>query len=347
VTSLASVPVTLWSNRAPVAENWQHKAIIEKILELKKKVAFVRVVTLTNHPELHSNTLSLSAEMMGAADVSFSGPSKNRWLDFKDFILTKTGNLGPVETIGTVKPDADLVLNPPDWFKKSYRQAGRWPLPDGSDAILFKADPQPVKAIGAGALQLSLGKFSVGKIDFTNVEVRAETLSEKDTALGRFKELRVRASEIRSNDLSFKNPDIKLIRPQVNMPRLLETGEIQIISAEALEPRLELEGDLITSYAARKIKGLSDPRVKFEGSQAQLQAIYHGIPIEIVFAYLLEANSLTIRLQKAKAGFLRLPNILFVGLTDRVLSLQPNDEIPFELKLKSLVGAGTRLKVGS
>src|SRR5439155_1409944 len=157
--------LVLYQSQPPLAADWKHKELIGRINELKPKdLALARVVVLSNAAHFHSTSLNVSREFLGVRDISFQGPSKSRWLDFVEFILLKTGDEGPEFTLGNIHPAADLVLNPPDWFKKSYREVSRWGLPDGSEAILYQVNPAPLKQMEAGVLNISLKEFKLPNV---------------------------------------------------------------------------------------------------------------------------------------------------------------------------------------
>ncbi len=344
--NLGPVPVPILSSREPVKADWQHKAILDKIRELKDpQTPFARVLLLSNTPFFHNNSLEMTARSLGVKGVSFRGPAKKRWLELYEFILIKTGDLGPDFTIGTVKNCVDFVSNPPDWFRNVYQEAGRWPLPDGSQGLLLHASPKPQNIPFDGLFNLELGEFQMPNVVAQKVSFKAVPLSPAQTAVGRLKELDFACASLSYKDFTIENVSLRFIQPQLNVPLFLESQEIQLIGLARLQPRVTLNADTLLAYIAKKAKFLRETEVDFEKEKIKLKTKASGVPLTLQASVWVQGDALHTRLDSLTVAGIPLPSFLLQSVTNRTVALTPNDEIPFYLDIHSIQGKGKTLVI--
>ncbi len=338
-TSIKGVPLTLFHNSPPVAEDWKHKEIIQKISELKTKKDYSKVIVISNTAYLHSNTLNLSLRNGGLHDFSFHSPAKERWLEFAEFVLLKTGSLGPAFTTAVAQQCADFILNsPPSWFKDVYAEVGRWPLPDKSEAILFQVKPKGVKRLDVGLFNLTLDHLKLPNILAEHVKVKVVPAIPAEAALGHFKEMLIQAEKVTYMNITLEGVSIKFVNPQVNIPRFLKTGEIHILSLERLQPKATISSQTLIDYTLRHAPWLKNQKIVFDGPQVMVSGEVGKIPLEGKVSLKLERNFLKITLNTIKMAHVPIPRVLFRVLTDRVVPLTPHPEMPFYLDLQSIIG---------
>jgi hypothetical protein len=331
----------------PRPGNWQHNAIIDRVLECKPPRRFVLVVTLANHAAFHGGTLNVSASVKGVRDVVFVGPSKKRWLEFAEFILMKTGDAGPAESLGTINPCLEFMKHPPAWFADSYVEAGRWPLPDGSDAILYHLEPRGRKPLDAGILNVSLDEFRVPNIVAKHFALEATPISAAETAKGRLKSVKLSCASLEYKGLAVNDVSIHLEKPAIQLPLYLENGELILAGLESLAPNVTLNADTILAYAREKLPWLADPSVSFDGSVIHLSGRAKGMKIQIAASLTLEKDFLRTRLESVRVAGFPIPLFFVRAVTDRAIPLSPNREMPFTLKLRAIQGEGQKLRINS
>ncbi len=344
---IGKIPVPLLVSNPPQVVDWKHGDIISTVQELKSKDRpHTQVVVLSNTPYFHSSSLNATLQSKGVSDFIFRGPAKSRWMDFSEFILLKTKEWGPEFTLGNVRPAAELVLSSPSWFKNSYREAGRWILPDGSEAVLYQVHPVPLKQMDTGVMNLNLKEFKLPKVVLENMHMRAVPLTASETAVGLFKELSISCDKLIYKDMPFENVSFKFIRPHVNLHRFLETGEIQFFSLDTLKPRVDLSAQLILDYAAQKAKWLKNAQVLFEKEKILISGQAYGVPVHMVLGFKADGSSLSTRLEKVTIFGISLPVVILWNMTHQKIPLTPSRDVPFYLDLAPIEGKNTYLSVG-
>lgn len=335
----AGLTVPLLESKPPFPVNWQHQAIIDRIEQIKSpNSTFVRVVTIANAPHFHSTSLNVSRLARKIDDFSFEGPSRERWTEFSEFVLLKTGDLGPEFTIGTIKACSDFIQNSHGWFQKVYRIVGRWPLPDGSEAILYHCEPQPERNLGADVLNISLGELDIPNITAYQVSLKAVPISAAETSVGRLKELSVQCSSVTYQGVVFDHVAIRLIRPQVNLPLFLETQRIELLSLATLDPKASIPVKTLMALLTAKARWLESPEIDLAGPSVTLKGSVHGFPLEAKALLIVKNDHLTTRMEAVKVSGISLPLIEVRALTDQSVPLAANEDRPFRINLHSING---------
>lgn len=349
VSDVGGVRLTYFDNNPPRREDWKHREIIEAVKGRRdRSAAFSRIVTVSNAPYFHSTSLNVTLQAAGEdVDFSFRGVSKRRWLDFGEFILLKTGNLGPDFTTGTVRDHAAWLESPPSWFPLIYKEIGRWPLPDGSEAVLFHAEPAPRPVSENEVFSLSITDITLPNLTAVGVDVNAVPIAASETARGQLARVDIRASTVTFKGLTVTNVELVLDRPHLNLPRYRDDNEVQMLSLDRLRVRGTISASTILDYARRKVRWLKDPRVAFEGDTIILGGTAGFLPMEVSVRLDMAPDALTPRLQKLKLAGVRIPTIFFRALTDRPVNLAPNRESPFRIDLGAIRGNGDTLTVGA
>ena len=343
------VRLAYFDPRPPRQEDWKHREIIEAVNKTRDPAApFTEVTVVSNAPYFHSTTMNITLRQRGGDDhFSFRGVAKNRWLDFSEFILMKNGNLGQIYTTDAVRSDVDWLSHPPQWFKDSYREVGRWPLPDNSEAVLYHAEPQPRSVSENEFFHLSLGEASVPNVTASNVQIDALPIAATETARGKLATVEIRCSSITYQGIVVSSVDFRLDAPQINLPRYRDANEAQLLSLARLSVHGTIRADTIVNYARIKLKWLQDPTVSFDGDTVRVGGRVAGVPVEIAARLMVDADWLRPRLQRVALYGVPVPAILFRALTDRDVPLAPNREWPFRIDLGKFQGQGDMLTVGA
>ncbi len=343
------VPLTLFRREPPLVEDWKHAEILARVAETRDPdAAFSRVVVACNTPYFHSTSLNVELRNAGIENFSFVGPSQNRWLDFAEFVLVKSGDLGPAYTTATVKKHRDWLDAAPAWFGKAYKVVGQWPLPDGSQATLYHANPDPVSVPKDEMMSVNLKEVQLPGVLLHDVAIRAVTQSPDDTAHGRLASLTARASSVDYRGLQVENAEVDLIRPQINLPRYREEGELQILALDRLSVKGTIRSETLLALAGQKARWLSNPSALFNDDVIVLAGRLGGkVPVRVEVRLDDDGEVLQPRLQAVSIGGVPVPVVFVRALTDLTVPLSPNCDWPYRIDLGHIRGSGDTLKVGS
>lgn len=346
---VGGVRLPYFDPRPPAHQDWKHREIIETVEKTRNPSApFSLVTVVSNEPYFHSTTMNITLRRLRPdARFSFRGVSKNRWLDFSEFVLVKNGNLGPVYTTDAVRQDVAFLAEPPTWFNDSYREVGRWTLPDNSQAVLYHAEPQPRPVSDNEFFHLALGEVALPNVEAHDVQIDAIPVSATDTARGQLAAVDIRCSSVSYQGVAVSSVDFRLDGPQINLPRYRDVNEAQILALNRLSIHGTIQADTIVDYARMKLKWLKDPGVAFDGDMIRVSGRAAGVPMEISARLEVDSDWLRPRLQRVAVYGVPLPTFFFRALTDRDVPLMPNREWPFRIDIGKIEGNGDRLTVGA
>lgn len=338
------IPVIGW--HAPVRQDWKHNEIITKIDSLiPEKGKIAHVLTISNGPHFHSTTLDLSLKARGMSNLTFRGPAKRRMFEFADFVLLKTGSLGPEGSIRLHKECADLIAQNPLWFQNTFQEAARWPLPDGSEAILYEQSPKPFPIINIGLINLSLDQLVFPNAIAEAVELRAVPIGKKETEKGHLRQLTLSARKLSYKGVPFDDVRIELMNPIVNIPLFLETQDLQLLKLNTLRPEASLDVQNLIVIVKEKAKWLKDPVLTFQGDMLTVSGRAGVVPFLISMKIQVNGPVLETVLGKIQVAGVPLPRFLFRALTNKNFSLLANDEMAYNLDIKSIRGENGLLRI--
>jgi hypothetical protein len=262
-----------------------------------------------------------------------------------DYILFKTGDLGPAMSINTIKQCAAVIESPPEWFKNTFHEVARWPLPDGSQAILYQASVIPDKKFELGGVTLSLDQLELPNVSAEGVSIKMIPNSKAEMAEGKLKALVIRAKRILYKGVGFENVDVELQEPQINLPLFLETQELQLLKLKTLKPRATLNEDALNQYIGKKAKWLRSGQIGFDGEKIVVTGRAGGLPIRLVVNVHIENHSLATKLEELRLGPVALPRFLFSSVLDKKVSLLAGEEMAYNLDINSIRGGNGQLQI--
>jgi hypothetical protein len=126
-------------------------------------------------------TLHRLSRRQGTA-VRVTGPGASLW-ELSDFVVLKKGFLGPDSVTKGLKEAAADFSAEHSWAQRAFTEARRWPLPDGSIAILFEK-AAALRWCEPGELSLGEG-FSSGKVGARGLRLRLENWKARQSVYGR------------------------------------------------------------------------------------------------------------------------------------------------------------------
>jgi hypothetical protein len=145
----AASGVALWHARkiaTPQPGDWHEDDILREVsLRRDRSRPLSNLCLLANHRDINSDTYGWLLRHRGIPDVSV-GCEQSDIPEWTDFVLAKSGSPGEFLSDRTLRLNQD-ALGGAELFSRAFGEAKRWPLPDGSEAVLFEArrDLAPIK----------------------------------------------------------------------------------------------------------------------------------------------------------------------------------------------------------
>jgi hypothetical protein len=232
----------------------------------------VRVIPDT--AEFHRYAFEYAALASGR-DVQIAGDGHFPW--FTDAVVVKTGEQGarpgPARTMAAIERGEG-------GFCTVFRRTWRDDLPDGSRGEIWIRDVRPVAGVAPAELVERVRTAALREIERRTRSsfrgsIAIETLSDEATRKGEFRRITVSAAELsfagkRPGDAELRIRDFAcdLEGITINPYRLLEDGDLEILSLEAVDPRLAISEDDVNSYLAARGGGAS--RVGFDADRIRV-----------------------------------------------------------------------------
>ena len=338
--------VDLFDNNPPKHEDWHLDDILtdaEKRRDPAEPIA--DLVLIANHARFNAPTFTWRRRALHLEHVRVRGVNK-RLCEFAQFVLLKGGELGPASVIGELPLAARLVTSPDKWFARGYEKAASWPLPDGSEAILYQRrtfNKAPFHNKGPMPFQF----YSNGGLEASGMVV---DLGPFDAAAGIYPHAKISAREAEMRGL-------KLSKLAVELDGLLaisatdnvqdEFDDVRFLKLKTLRVNsVDLPGEAVRAFLEARVKGLKIDSLELEGN-LKLSGHLRGLGLAVELAPELQTSprALKLRIISLRLG----PNPVPVAAINRIkeltISLEPNPETPFAIELPSLTLKGGRLSV--
>ncbi|MDE1977139.1 MAG: hypothetical protein KGI84_07775, partial [Elusimicrobia bacterium] len=264
------------------------------------------------------------------------------------FVILKTGSLGPPAVIAGLPEAAAQIQDPRGWFRLAFVQAGAWPLPDGSHAVLFRQRRfrrPPFRGrvfhfqfyrsgpLAAKNMRIDLGRWDARAGDYPRVRVSAPQVLFRGLAVTNF------ALEL--NDVLLVPVKDEPGRQAWDDVRFLRIGRLKIVSAR-------LSADDLRLFLENRAKKLNLSSLSMENEVLSLQGRFSAIPVSASARIALNhaPPRLDFSVLSASAAGLPLPVGWLGRMVPLSLSLAPNPEVPFAIDAGSVTMAGGSLRVG-
>src|SRR3990167_896340 len=193
--------------------------------------------------------------------------------DFTDYIVTKTGNVGPLfrEKAHTL---TKYIEDAPPQFTNIFRKFREFSLPDGSTATIYKRDIVPLASVTAQDV-IDMIREEMEKIlsqfvkEHEGLEIQIIPYVDDETLRGRFKEITISAGQAMIGDYKHKDAgmmvnDIKFTFHDitVNLYELKE-GKVEVISMKEVIPSGKIYAKDLREFAAKEAKGIKNIDIHF------------------------------------------------------------------------------------
>ncbi|MFA6030806.1 MAG: hypothetical protein WC969_13190 [Elusimicrobiota bacterium] len=257
-----------FKRHVPRSEDW-------KLAEMLRRCEGGGLSVIANHRNLNNLNLIWTARQLGLPTRIQA--AQNKLWDLEPCVLLKRGDLGPPLKVDGLAEARAAVLRPDGAFARAFAEAGRWPLPDGDEAVLYRAReslPRPFPGSAVSAPNWTTPLFSL-----RDVRLR---VSRWDARRGVYGEADVRAREavlpggVPLSGIALELRDARLLpEGDPSRPdglRLAGLGGLRVLAA-TLE-----EGSLRRALAARGVR--IDALAIDDG--IRLAGVYRRIPFSTV-----------------------------------------------------------------
>ncbi len=330
----------------PVREDWK----IEEILKEAEK---------RSDPELPIANVSLVAN-----DTYFNGPNFNwmmkhlalphvrirgvnsRLCEFAQFLVLKDGYLGPGSVIGGLPETAQLVKNPTSWFAQAYEPVGRWPLPDGSAAILYQQRKFRAPPLKDSSFEFQY--YAAGAFEASHLKVH---LSGWDARRSVWRRATAEASEVNLRGLRLK--DLRVEMKDVLFVPILRGGgqddwvDVRFLRLGTLRIKsVQTDADALKSFLEERAKGLKISSLELDKT-LKASGVFKNLSVAVELSAQLEQNppGLRLGLRQARIGKTSVPGVILRPWSSFFQPFTPNPEMPFVIEAAGLTIAHGRLSV--
>lgn len=327
-----------WMDR-PVTESWPIEDIVHKAVSLQEERAGPSVLTLVaNHEALNGPTLTWTVLKEGASPGLVVRTKLVRLGQLTEFVLVKTGSLGPAGTATDQEVAREEIFIPQGWFPRAFAEVDRWAFPDGSDAVLFqrrKGAPRSSSAVGLLGLLPDL----VPNLALEGLRVSIE---ESRTFPGEF-EVQVVADEFRLMNLFLRQVDLVLDGVQMASD---DAGRLRLLGLRRVDVRSAfLTEEDASAFLSKKVPALRAGHIAFlEGNRIRVTGSYGPVPVRAEISFSLggsesQGTEISVELVQLRLVGVPVPVWALGPLRHRDLSLLPTGRMPYEIGLEGLRSA--------
>ncbi|MFA6091830.1 MAG: glycosyltransferase family 39 protein [Elusimicrobiota bacterium] len=349
-------PISLFNQRLPPKEDWKLEEML-RFAEASRDRSrpFANMTVVGNHPAFNGPTFNWVLRKEGLQGLYLRGVNR-RLCEFSEFVLVKTGSLGPSTVIGGLEEARQRIFDQRGWFQNAYREVRRVPLPDGSEAVLFQQ-----KRFNRAPIQEKSARFDYYEAGDLKARGLRVEFGAFDSARGMYPKVRISADQLEIRGLPVRGARVEfedaLLVPVFDD---LDSGiQLGVGAGKVLDVRLlrmsrlrllggEMESADIAAFLVRRAPGLERAVVRMEDGLVSAAAVWHGIRFSGVLRPTLaeDHSSLALSLERLRVAGFPIPTWIFGRHAGYVRSAFPDPELPFEIELPSLRLEGDFLKIG-
>ncbi len=349
----AGLDVSLFRSEIPKAEDWKIGEIL-KFAEGKRdaasKTPFSNLALVANLKHFNGPTFNWERKRYDLKGLRIRGVNR-RYVEFCEFVVVKTGKLGPESVIGQLPDVQKAMLDEGGWFRLGYREIKRFPLPDGSEAVLFqqrKLKQSPFfnasrvhyqfyseRSFEAEKLTIRFGRWLRHRGAYDRVTITSPRINLRG--------LEVRNVKVVMEGMSLFplvewSGGAQAVEDLLQDFRFLKMDRLVFVSAEVTESSA-------SSFLKERVKNVSDVRFKLDDVVAA-SAKWKGIPVSAAVSLMRTEDALQVRAERLAVSFLPLPLFLLGGSQEYRVGFAPNPELPFELDIAPVSVSEGVLKIG-
>lgn len=337
----------IFASRPPSREDWKVEAILRTIDSRRDAARPLTNVTLVaNDTYFNGPTLHWTLRRLGLERVNVRGVNR-RLCELSEFVLVKDGRLGPESVIAGLPEAAREIGRADGWFRAGYAEVERWPLPDGSAAVLYaqrRGRPSPI-----GGDRVVFGRIEQGDDVISGLRLSLDdwvpALSAWKTARASVASLQVRGLVVRN--LRVEARHLALAAPAGWSEAESSVRDVRLLRLDRLAVnRLEVRADDFRAFLQKRVPGLALDSVVLDRT-IRVSGRWKGAPVSLEAALDLDRAARVLRVRVLSARVLGLPLqvALFRPIKELEISLDPNPETPFAVDLPGITIKDGRLTV--
>lgn len=321
----------------PLKEDWKH-AEIGRVLAARHDPdqPFLIASVEANDAHFFGRTLRWSLRRQGI--LLYNAAPGDPMADFTEFVITKSGNLGPDP--GPLAEEWRALRDSGRRFTVLFPQVAEFPLPDGSRADIYQCDRDHIFQVGPvtkPALQSRL-REALAKLIEGPLTVAVE--GEPD----RFKTGRIDDAVIAGGPWSLRGipiarAELRIHKARLNLYTLWDDKKPGLLAFEAIEPRLEIRASDLQKLLVQKVRELSEPTVRFAGGRVIVAARWKNIPLKVELKIALAQNPdvLQATLARIRIGWVPITPWLLGRARQFELPLYPTPPFPGRILIHQVV----------
>jgi hypothetical protein len=229
---------------------------------------------LANHASMNGNNVLWTAEREGLEEDLIVRSRSSRLGEFSEFVVVKTGDLGPARTVAGHERLRAEALRAGGWFQRRFENLAAWPLPDGSQAFLFQRKAPVATAAAPADAGAALSSLLPGiSTETMTVRCGASSVAGLEDCSVASPVLSLKGLPVR--DLRVRLEGFWVVPDDEKAPRILGLKTLRI-------EKLTLTEADVARYLTGRVKGLQKTVVRFEpGNLILIEGRWKGLPLRV------------------------------------------------------------------
>ncbi|MFA6002656.1 MAG: glycosyltransferase family 39 protein [Elusimicrobiota bacterium] len=328
--------ITLFLNGPAAREDWKIAEILQTAERLREPgKTFAGLTLVANAPRFNGPNFNWMMKRLQLEHVRIRGVNR-RLCEFSQFVLLKDGKLGPAGVIEGLPEAADVIRDPQGWFQAAYAEAGRWPLPDGTAAVLYQqrrpAEP-PTRTRRLQFAYFDTGAFAVSDLALElDGWDRVRSVYRRATFTARA--MRLRGLQI--DDLRVELSGLRFVPVYGADGKSWE--DIRLLSLDKLAIQsARVTGDSLKAFLESRAKGLRVTSLELDKT-ARLSGTFKNLRVsaELAAELLSDPPRLRLELKGLRLGISSVPAGVRESLGNFVQPFTPTPEMPFLIEAAGL-----------
>ena len=350
----AGLTVSAFRSDPPKSEDWKIGEILkaaEAARDKTTKAPFSNLALVGNSKHFNGPTFNWERKRHGVEGLRVRGVNR-RFVEFCEFVVVKTGSLGPPSVIGQLGEVRAAMLDPKGWFQRGYREIRRFRLPDESEAVLFQRRNFPRSPLGERD-DVFIQFYAEKSFETERLSIR---FGRWNSRKGSWDRVVMRAPRFNLRGLEIRN--VEVVMEGLSLFSLVDDGGGRREAADLLEDFRFLKMDRLTfasaevdesaaaAFLEERVKHLTEARFELDG-RVRAAARWRGIPVAAEVSLDLNKKRLILAAERAGAYGVPLPLFALGRHAGYTVFFTPNPELPFELRIPKISVKGGLLRVGS
>lgn len=348
VPGMPRLALVSFYNRPPVREDWRIEEILRRVEADRDPARPLTNVTLvSNDRYFNAPTLHWERDRLGLPHARIRGVN-SRLCELSEFVLLKDGSLGLSFVTGGLPLAAAEIKRPGGWFEAAYEVDARWPLPDGSQAVLYRQRAVRPKPFAQSRIRAARFDAGMAKLDDFRVELSGWDPARSDwrkvragVDLVSVRGLAVHGVKAELDCFSFVPVHGRTVRADKSLTdaRLMRLDALKVVS-------LEVRADELKAFLESRVPGLRLDALTMDGT-IKAEGRFRGASAALEAGLDLDRSARTLRVRPVSVRLMGvpIPVALFRPVKELTISLAPNPETPFAIDLPGLTIEGGRLTV--